>query len=139
PLYHAALAHGANHLVVLVAQAAHVLAAAGGERPRRVLEHLMAAALDGALRNERLDAPREGGAPGPGAIPALTGPVVRGDVGTVREHLAVLDGLDLAPTADVAPTDRALARSAAARSLAAGRIGPDVAAVLLDAIEGGEQ
>src|SRR5690606_41784761 len=28
PLYHAALPHGANHLVVLVAQAAHVLAAA---------------------------------------------------------------------------------------------------------------
>ena len=139
PLYHAALAHGANHLVVLVAQAAHVLAAAGVERPGRVLEHLMAAALDGALRNERLEAPREGEDPGPGAIAALTGPVVRGDVGTVREHLAVLDGLDLATTADVAPTYRALARSAAARSLAAGRIGPDVAAALLDAIEGGEQ
>ena len=32
-LYHAALAHGANHLVVLVAQAAQALAAAGVARP----------------------------------------------------------------------------------------------------------
>lgn len=35
PLYHAALAHAANHLVVLVAQAAQALAAAGVQAPDR--------------------------------------------------------------------------------------------------------
>ena len=135
PLYHAALAHGANHLVVLVAQAAQALAATGIERPGRVLEHLLGAALDGALRSERLDVPREGEDRGPGAIAALTGPVVRGDIGTVREHLDVLDRLETASAADVAPSYRVLARSAASRALAAGRIGPDVAAALLDVLE----
>ena len=47
------------------------------------------AALDGALR-----AVADGPAPaaGPGAIAALTGPVSRGDVGTVREHRSRADG-----------------------------------------------
>lgn len=134
-LYHAALAHGANHLVVLVAQAAQALAAAGVERPGRTLEHLLVAALDGALRAEQLDPPRDGVERGPGAIAALTGPVVRGDVGTVREHLEVLGSLDLASTADLATSYRVLARSAASRALAAGRIGPDAAAALLDALD----
>jgi predicted short-subunit dehydrogenase-like oxidoreductase (DUF2520 family) len=47
-LYHAALAHGANHLVVLVAQAAQALEAAGVAAPGRVLAPLLGAALDGA-------------------------------------------------------------------------------------------
>ena len=34
--YHAALAHGSNHLVTLVAEAMEVLAAAGVEQPRSV-------------------------------------------------------------------------------------------------------
>ena len=51
-LYHAALAHGANHLVVLVAQAAQALAAAGVSDPGRMLGPLLEAALDGALRAE---------------------------------------------------------------------------------------
>lgn len=134
-LYHAALAHGANHLVVLVAQAAQALAAAGIERPGRTLEYLLTAALDEALRAEQLDPPRDGAA-GPGAVAALTGPVVRGDVGTVREHLDVLGSLEVA-SADIAPSYRVLARSAASRALAAGRIGPDAAAALLDALDTG--
>lgn len=133
-LYHAALAHGANHLVVLVAQAAQALAAAGIDRPGRTLEHLLVAALDEALRAEQLDPPREGVERGPGAVAALTGPVVRGDVGTVREHLEVLGSLDTSSAADIAPSYRTLARSAASRALAAGRIGPDAAAALLDAL-----
>ncbi|MFC8733651.1 Rossmann-like and DUF2520 domain-containing protein [Luteimicrobium sp. NPDC057192] len=147
PLYHAALAHGSNHLVVLVAQAAQALAAAGVERPGRALGPLLGAALDGALRYADVDAPGDGpldadrppgnplglGAPGAAAIGALTGPVSRGDVGTVRAHLAVLGepGLD-AP--DLPPSYRALARAATVRALAAGRIGDHRAAELLDAL-----
>ncbi|HWS57125.1 MAG TPA: DUF2520 domain-containing protein, partial [Actinotalea sp.] len=67
PLYHAALAHGANHLVVLVAQAVQALAAAGVGDPGAALAPLLGAALDGALRT----APEAG-------VASLTGPVVRG-------------------------------------------------------------
>ena len=72
-LYHAGLAHGANHLVTLVAQAMELLSAAGADHPEATLRPLLEAALDNAL--ESGDA-------------ALTGPIVRGDVETVRAHLA---------------------------------------------------
>ncbi len=131
PLYHAALAHGANHLVVLVAQAAHALVAAGVKTPERVLEPLLGAALDGALR----DASAAGSAPGGGAG-SLTGPVVRGDSGTVAAHLAELGALAVAdPTAaDVPEAYRVLARGATARALASGRIRTDDAERLLDVL-----
>jgi predicted short-subunit dehydrogenase-like oxidoreductase (DUF2520 family) len=112
-LYHAALAHGANHLVTLVAQSMEALAAAGVERPHRLLGPLVHAALDNALR---------------AGDAALTGPVARGDVGTVAEHLRQLQGV--AP--DVRPTYVALARATAERALASGRLRPSAAEPLLD-------
>lgn len=152
-LYHAALAHGANHLVVLVAQAAQALAAAGVEHPGRVLEPLLGAALDGAVRAadtgstglvepfddreidpvDDLPAPRESS---PGAISALTGPVARGDVGTVVEHLRVLEEMATVQGAtDVPSSYRELARAATRRSLATARIDRTQAEGLLDALE----
>jgi predicted short-subunit dehydrogenase-like oxidoreductase (DUF2520 family) len=74
-LYHAGLAHGANHLVTLVTEAMEILSASGVSDPAGTLRPLLTAALDNAL--EQGDA-------------ALTGPIVRGDVGTVRAHLADL-------------------------------------------------
>ena len=132
PLYHAALAHGSNHLVVLVAQAAQALRAAGVDEPGRVLRPLLEATLDGALRAE--DAAGDGGA---GAIAALTGPVRRGDAGTVRDHVAVLTALGATSGAvDVPSGYGALARAAAARALSAGLVGPDAAQRVLDALAG---
>jgi predicted short-subunit dehydrogenase-like oxidoreductase (DUF2520 family) len=113
PLYHAALAHGANHLVTLIAQSLQALAAAGVEQPARVLGPLVAAALDNALR---------------AGDAALTGPVARGDAGTVAEHLRQLQSL----TPDIRPTYVALARATAERALASGRLRPHAAAPLLD-------
>ena len=72
-LYHAGLAHGANHLVTLVTQAMELLRASGSTDPAGTLRPLLSAALDNALTYG--DA-------------ALTGPIVRGDVETVRAHLA---------------------------------------------------
>jgi predicted short-subunit dehydrogenase-like oxidoreductase (DUF2520 family) len=112
PLYHAALAHGANHLVTLVNEAAALLRAAGVEEPRRVLEPLLGAALDNALRLG--DA-------------ALTGPVSRGDSGTVGKHL------DRIPAESV-PAYLALARRTADRAIASGRLRPQDAAPLLDVL-----
>ncbi len=132
-LYHAALAHGANHLVVLVAQAAQALAAAGIDRPGRALAPLLEAALDGATRTA--DKGAEGG---PGAIDALTGPVVRGDVGTVAAHLAAFGALAATVGAtDLPASYRELSRGAVSRALAAGRIGTGPAQALLDALEDG--
>jgi predicted short-subunit dehydrogenase-like oxidoreductase (DUF2520 family) len=71
-LYHAGLAHGANHLVTLVAQAMDLLRASGADDPAATLRPLLTAALDNALEY---------------GTAALTGPIVRGDVETVRAHL----------------------------------------------------
>lgn len=130
PLYHAALAHGANNLVVLVAQAAQALAAAGVTEPGRMLGPLLTAALDGALRAETGTVHA-----GQGAIGTMTGPVARGDVGTVRAHLDVLGELAAREGAiDIPASYRVLARAATQRALAAGRLREDAAQGLLDTL-----
>ena len=113
PLYHAALAHGANHLVTLVAEAVDLLAAAGVDPPGRVLGPLLSAALDNALRHG--DA-------------ALTGPVARGDAGTVEAHLEAIAGSGVEGALG---TYRAIARATADRALASGRLRPEAAQSLL--------
>lgn len=112
PLWHAALAHGANHLTALVVSCADLLRAAGVERPERVLGPLLDSALDGALTSG--DA-------------ALTGPVVRGDAGTVRAHLAALPD-------EARPVYVALARTTVDRAIASGRLDPLQAGALLDVL-----
>nr|WP_221378243.1 Rossmann-like and DUF2520 domain-containing protein [Actinoplanes polyasparticus] len=112
PVYHAALAHGANHLVTLVNEAADLLRAAGIGEPSRILSPLLHAALDNALRLG--DA-------------ALTGPVSRGDAGTVGKHL------DRMPV-EAVPAYLALARRTADRAIASGRLRPQDAALLLDVL-----
>ncbi|HWL38535.1 MAG TPA: DUF2520 domain-containing protein [Frankiaceae bacterium] len=114
-LYHAALAWGANYLTTLVTTAADLLSQAGAERPDLLLAPLLGAALDNALR--RGDA-------------ALTGPVSRGDAGTVAAHLDVLRRN--AP--EVVPAYVALARLTADRALRDGRLDPAQAAALLDTL-----
>jgi predicted short-subunit dehydrogenase-like oxidoreductase (DUF2520 family) len=117
PLYHAALAHGANHLVTLVAEAADRLRQAGVRDPGRLLGPLLRAALDNALRLG--DA-------------ALTGPVARGDAGTVAGHLRAL--ARAAP--ESLPAYRALARRTADRAVAAGRLSRSAAEPLLAVLAG---
>ncbi|EWM67115.1 NADP oxidoreductase, coenzyme F420-dependent family protein [Micromonospora sp. M42] len=117
PLYHAALAHGANHLVTLVNEASDRLRDAGVERPEKVLAPLLRAALENALRL---------------GDDALTGPVSRGDAGTVRRHLD-----RLARTApESVPAYLALARRTADRAVAVGRLRPADAAALRDVLDG---
>jgi len=112
-VYHCALAHGANHLVTLTSEAMELLSRAGVAEPRRVVGPLMRAALDNALRLG--DA-------------ALTGPVARGDVGTVEDHLRELDRL----SPEIRRTYVALARATALRALDSGRLRPASAEPLLD-------
>jgi predicted short-subunit dehydrogenase-like oxidoreductase (DUF2520 family) len=104
-LYHAGLAHGANHLVTLVTEAMEMLAAAGSDDPAGTLRPLLTAALDNAL--EQGDA-------------ALTGPIVRGDLNTVRAHLA-----DIAASApQTMGSYVAMARATLARAVTDGRVLP---------------
>jgi predicted short-subunit dehydrogenase-like oxidoreductase (DUF2520 family) len=113
PLYHAALAVGANHLVTLVAQAEDMLRDAGVEQPARMLGPLLGAALDNALRR------------GDGA---LTGPVARGDAGTIRRHLETLT------TPESVAAYVAMSRLTAVRALAAGLLPAERAEALLDVL-----
>ena len=65
----------------------------------------------------------------------MTGPVARGDVGTVRDHLTELTALAArAGTLDVPEAYRTLARAGTQRSLAVGGLTDDVAEALLDAL-----
>ena len=126
PAYHAALAHGANHLLTVVTQAVRVLAAAGVEDGAATLGPLLAAALDRALH--------EGEA-------GLTGPVSRGDAGTVAAHLEALSslrdgeghGLD-----DVVASYRQLAAAATERCEAAGRLTAEQALRLRETLAPGQ-
>ena len=115
PLWHAALAHSANHLTTLVSSSADLLRQAGVELPGQVLAPLLGAALDGSLR---------------AGDAALTGPVARGDAGTVRAHLEVL--AQVAP--EVLPSYVAMARLTADRAIASGRLDPDRAWALLEVL-----
>jgi len=115
-LYHAGLAHGANHLVTLVAQAMELLAASGAEDPAATLRPLLSAALDNALKTG--DA-------------ALTGPIVRGDVNTVRAHL-----VQIAETAPATiPSYVAMAKATADRAVMDGRLLPIRAAKLVGILD----
>ncbi|WP_439956713.1 Rossmann-like and DUF2520 domain-containing protein [Nocardia fusca] len=113
-LYHAALAHGSNHLVTLVLDAVEALrqALAGpgllgqqtvddqpGGLPERLLAPLASAALDNALRRGQA---------------ALTGPVARGDTAAVVAHLEALTAAD----PEIAAGYRALSRRTAERAQA---------------------
>lgn len=117
-LYHAALAHSANHLVTLVASSADLLRTAGVDVPARVLGPLLSAALDNVLR--------EGDA-------ALTGPVVRGDAGTVADHLESIGRA----SPQIRAAYLALARLTAERALDAGLLDAVKAEPLLDVLAAG--
>lgn len=114
-LYHTALAHGANHLVTLVNDAMDLLRAAHVEQPDKVLAPLLSAALDNALRS---------------GDSALTGPVARGDAGTVATHVAEVERV--APEAVAAYVQ--LARRTATRALESGQLKATDAEALLDAL-----
>jgi predicted short-subunit dehydrogenase-like oxidoreductase (DUF2520 family) len=120
PLYHAALAHGANHLSTLVNEAMDLLRQAGVAHPERMIAPLLSAAVDNTLRlSDR----------------ALTGPVARGDAGTVACHLEIL--ASRAPESVAAYL--ALARRTADRAIGSGRLRTGDAEALLGVLTNPQQ
>ncbi|WP_327655780.1 Rossmann-like and DUF2520 domain-containing protein [Streptomyces sp. NBC_00483] len=119
-LYHAALALGANHLVTLVAESMELLREAGVGAPDRMLGPLLGAALDNALRS---------------GDSALTGPVARGDAGTVAAHITELRKHAPQTVAGYL----AMARATADRALAHGLLKPELAEDLLGVLATGAE
>jgi predicted short-subunit dehydrogenase-like oxidoreductase (DUF2520 family) len=116
-LYHSGLVHGANHLVTLFVQASEVLRAAGVADPRATLAPLMRAMLDNTVQ---------------AGHDALTGPIARGDVETVRAHLAGLTG-------STRSSYVVLARATVDLVAADGRLEPGTAARLRAVLDSEEQ
>ena len=79
PLYHAAAVIASNYTVTLAALANELLQQLGAQPDQalRALLPLMRTTLDNLERQ--------------GLPDALTGPLVRGDIGTIQQHLAALD------------------------------------------------
>lgn len=114
-LYHCALAFGANGLMTLVHETVRLLTIAGIDEPERVIAPLFGAALDNALRNGMND---------------VTGPVMRGDVGTVKEHLAEL----ALYSPDTIASYRTMARLTADRALENSQISTETVGKLLEVL-----
>jgi predicted short-subunit dehydrogenase-like oxidoreductase (DUF2520 family) len=114
-LYHAAIANGANHLITLVAQTLDLLSLAGVDDPARLMSPLLHASLDNALAS---------------GDRALTGPVSRGDAGTVERHVHEIG----AASREARAAYVAMARLTADRALAAGMLTAQQAESLLDVL-----
>ena len=91
-LYHAALCHASNHLLTLIAGAAHTLGDAGIDDSSALLAPLVRAALEISLDR---------------GFAGLSGPLLRGDVQTIDGHLDTLK----AHSPDLLPAYRAMARA----------------------------
>lgn len=114
--YHAALAHGSNHLNTLLSQAMDLLREIGASDPGAVLRPLVNAAVANTLAH---------------GDEALTGPVVRGDVDTVDAHR------DAITDANIAETYRALALATIERTAARGALNDATAADLRSVLGSG--
>jgi predicted short-subunit dehydrogenase-like oxidoreductase (DUF2520 family) len=104
PLYHAAAVFASNYLVVTSGIAAALFEEAGVPDPVRAMVRLQSATLD----NVRDLGPEQ----------ALTGPVVRGDGGTVERNLAALS----AHAPEAVPIYVAMARAALDLASRSGRL-----------------
>lgn len=119
-LYHASLTHGANYLSTLIGQATQTLEEIGVENPSRLLGALSRASVDNALRSGES---------------TLTGPVVRGDAGTVREHrLALAEAALASGREDILRTYTSMARVTAQRAVDRGALSAGDHARLMDAL-----
>ncbi|MCU4296695.1 DUF2520 domain-containing protein [Brevibacterium permense] len=121
PLYHAAITHASNHSITILAEAMELLAEAGVADPSAILHAL----VDASVANTMQNGPK-----------ALTGPISRGDVGTIEAHLAALSEFSLSRSNPAVRNSYiALARSTAAKALAMGRITEAQAQQILSALD----
>ena len=123
-IYHAALAHASNHMVTLVAQASQLLREIGVESPESMLGPLLRATLENALASGES---------------ALTGPVARGDVGTVSAHAQALKEYDAGAGGDVLEAYQAMAKATARRAGNRGLLRQEQLNDINEALDSGSQ
>lgn len=117
PAYHAAVSHASNHTVTVVAQAMEILAGLGVEDPSAVLGALVRSSVSNVLDRGQQ---------------ALTGPVSRGDAGTVAAHLAALhEFAEASGSTELRDTYRAVSRATAERALRYDMITPEQGEALI--------
>ena len=109
-IYHAALSHAANHSSVVVNQSKEILQKIGIENPGLFLSPLVNAAIENSLTI---------------GIDSLTGPIVRGDVETVRSHILALK------ESEFLETYRSIAVATVSSLRKSGRLSPSVAEEVL--------
>ena len=111
PAYHAAAVFASNYAVALLSIAERLMESAGveGEAARAALAALAAGAVENVAAQ--------------GPVPALTGPIVRGDADTVALHLARLSADERALYCLLGREALRLARRAGVDAAAADRIG----------------
>ncbi|UOO37500.1 DUF2520 domain-containing protein [Oscillospiraceae bacterium CM] len=112
PLYHAAACVVSNHLVTLIDSGTRLFEAAGMDR--EAICQALFPLVDATLDNVRKKGPAN----------ALTGPVARGDVTTIRAHLSAIES--------TLPQEAAFYKAAALKTarMAAARLTPKQAAAL---------
>jgi predicted short-subunit dehydrogenase-like oxidoreductase (DUF2520 family) len=112
--YHAAGVIASNYMVTLFNEALHLLrslnADAGADE--RIIRQTLVHLVDNTLLNIKEA----------GTVKALTGPIVRGDVGTVRKHLEALEQEDSELAALYRLLGRRTARIAAEQGLDAEKL-----------------
>ena len=109
-IYHAALSHAANHSSVVVNQSKEILQKIGIENPGLFLSPLVNAAIENSLTM---------------GIDSLTGPIVRGDVETVRSHILALK------ESEFLETHRSIAVATVSSLRKSGKLSPSVAEEVL--------
>jgi predicted short-subunit dehydrogenase-like oxidoreductase (DUF2520 family) len=118
PVWHAASVTVSNGTAALLGAGEQILSSIGIEEPQRVLGPLAAGTIANAL---------EAG----GGARTLTGPVVRGEIDTVRRHLSELSNRD----PELAQTYRLVGQTIVRVAAHSGRISDEVARSLYELLE----
>jgi predicted short-subunit dehydrogenase-like oxidoreductase (DUF2520 family) len=116
--YHLAAVLASNGLVTLMALVAEVLGSIGLGQPEAA--DLVRPLVEGTWRNLKAGLPED----------VLTGPVVRGDLATLQDHLAALEG----HLPHLKPVYAALATETIRVAVRSGQLSPGTAEELLDAL-----
>jgi predicted short-subunit dehydrogenase-like oxidoreductase (DUF2520 family) len=118
PLYHAAAVFCSNYLVAVEGLAEQLFRAAGLDEPVPAFAPLAEATLANVVAD--------------GPALALTGPVARGDAGTVRRNLEAV----AAHAPEAVPAYVALADAAVRLAVRGGRLGPGQASAIREVLGG---
>jgi predicted short-subunit dehydrogenase-like oxidoreductase (DUF2520 family) len=110
--YHAAGVIASNYLVTLFDEALHLLQSLGSGADEKLVRQTLVHLVENTLQNIKAA----------GTVQALTGPIARGDAGTVRKHLEALEQEDAELAALYRLLGRRTTRLAAERGLDAEKL-----------------